>query len=382
MATSAAVEDRVVNEVKRLCNAGLDQRTLLGEVVESLRRAVPFEAFCVSTTDPSSELVTYGAAEGLGGVKGMRLFFEHIYLESDVNGYDGMSQEWRQPVRLLSEATGGQLERSLRYREHTGPLGLGHEIRGACMAGRERWGGIELTRERDAPDFDARDVRLLRRIVPHLGAGLRAAMLLSQATLPEFNGDSAPGVLVLDRRGRVVQHTQDAKRYLEELGDPGPGWQEGGSLPVAVWMVVGALRRALEPRTDRDRARVPLLCAKARSGRWLTLQGALTEARSGSPSQKMIVIEPTGPRQIAWLRAAAYGLSSREREIVELVMRGASRKQLAATLYISEYTVQDHLSNIFDKVGVRGREALIKRLFFDNLYPALIPPELRQIPVP
>ena len=95
----------------------------------------------------------------------------------------------------------------------------------------------------------------------------------------------------------------------------------------------------------------------------------------------MIVIEPTGPREVAWLKADAYVLSPREREIVDLVLRGASRTQIAATLYISEYTVQDHLSNIFDKVGVRGREALIKRLFFDNLYPTLIPPELRQMPV-
>ena len=107
MATSAALEDRVVNEVKRLCNAGLDQRTLLGEVVRSLGRAIPFEAFCVSASDPSSELVTYGAAEGLGGIRGMRLFFEHIYLEADINGYDGMSQRWSKPVRLLSEAPKG-----------------------------------------------------------------------------------------------------------------------------------------------------------------------------------------------------------------------------------------------------------------------------------
>jgi DNA-binding CsgD family transcriptional regulator len=382
MATSEALEDRVVNEVMRLCTAGLDQRTLLGEVVESLRRAIPFEAFCVSTMDPSSELITHSVAEGMGGLQEARLFFEHIYLENDVYGYDGKSNSWRQPVRLLSEATGGQLERSLRYREQTGPLGLGYEVSGACMAGRELWGGIALLKERGSPDFDAREVRLLRRIVPHLGAGLRASVLLSQATLPGFNGDDAPGVLVLDHLGRVVEHTQAAKRYLEELGDLGPGWREGEGLPVALWMVVGALRRALEPRTDRDRARVPCLCVKAHSGRWLTLHGALTESTPGSSSQKMIIIEPTRPKQIAWLKTAAYGLSAREREIVDLVLHGASRKQIAATLYISEYTVQDHLSNTFDKVGVRGREALIKRLFFDNLYPTLIPPELRQTPVP
>jgi DNA-binding CsgD family transcriptional regulator len=126
---------------------------------------------------------------------------------------------------------------------------------------------------------------------------------------------------------------------------------------------------------------VPALSAKAHSGRWLTLQAALTEAAPGSRSQKMIVIEPAGPKRIAWIRAAAYGLSARKREVVDLVVRGASRKQISTILYISEYTVQDHLSNIFDKVGVRGREALMKRLFFDNLYPTMTP-ELRQTPVP
>jgi DNA-binding CsgD family transcriptional regulator len=381
MATGASVEDRVVNEIERLCNAGLDQSTLLGQVAERLRRAIPSEAFCLSATDPSSELVTFGVADGLGGMRGMRLFFEHIYLEPDVNGYDGMSKKWNTPVMLLSEATGGRLERSLRYREHTGPLGLGHEIRGTCMAGKERWGGVELTRGRGDPDFDAREVRLVRRILPHVGAGLRASALLSEAALREPGGDGVPGVLVLDHKGRVVEHTSAARRYLEELGDLAPGWQEGEGLPEALWMVVGALRRALEPQTERDRGRVPCLSAQTRSGRWLTLQATLTEAGPGRPSQKMIIVEPAGPKQIAWLRMAAYGLSPREREIVHLVLRGASRKQIAAALYISEYTVQDHLSNVFDKVGVRGREALIKRLFFDNLYPSMMPPELRQVPI-
>jgi DNA-binding CsgD family transcriptional regulator len=381
MATSTASEDRIVDEIRRLCNAGLDQRALLGEVAERLRRAIPSEAFCLSATDPSSELVTYGAAEGLGGIRGMRLFFEHIYLEADVNGYDGMSKRWSEPVMLLSEATGGRLERSLRYREHTGPLGLGYEIRGACVAGKERWGGVELTRGRGDPDFDAREVSMVRRILPHVGAGLRASALLSEADFPEPDGDGVPGVLVLGHKGRVVEHAQAAKRYLEELGDLGPRWREGEGLPAALWTVVGVLRRALDPQTERDRSMVPTLTAKAHSGRWLTLQAALTEAAPGKPSQKMIVIEPAGPKRIAWLRAAAYGLSAREREVVDLVVRGASRKQISATLYISEYTVQDHLSNIFDKVGVRGREALIKRLFLDNLYPTMMPPELRQSPV-
>jgi DNA-binding CsgD family transcriptional regulator len=90
----------------------------------------------------------------------------------------------------------------------------------------------------------------------------------------------------------------------------------------------------------------------------------------------MIFIEPARPKDMAWLKTSAYGLTPREREVVDLVLRGASGKQISDTLYISEYTVQEHLSNIFDKVGVRGRRALIKRLFFDNLYPPVQQPAL------
>lgn len=85
----------------------------------------------------------------------------------------------------------------------------------------------------------------------------------------------------------------------------------------------------------------------------------------------MILIEPAGPKEMAWLNAAAYGLSPREREVVELVARGASTRRISETLFISEHTVQRHLSNTFEKVGVRSRQELLKSLFLDNLYPTL-----------
>jgi DNA-binding NarL/FixJ family response regulator len=51
------------------------------------------------------------------------------------------------------------------------------------------------------------------------------------------------------------------------------------------------------------------------------------------------------------------------------VAQGFSTRGISGTLYISEYTVQRHLQNAFEKVGVRSRRELIKRLFFDNLLP-------------
>jgi DNA-binding CsgD family transcriptional regulator len=293
-----------------------------------------------------------------------------VYFEEDFEVQRSMAQS-RRPVALLSEVTGGKLERALRCREITSPIGLGYELLSVCGAGKEQWGGITLIRAKADPDFDAREVALLHRIVPHLSSGLKAAVLAKEASAASAGG-GVPGVLVLDDRGRVVQHTESAERWLRDLGDLGDGWLEGEGLPAPVWMVVGALRKALMPDTDSDANGVPSVRVQARSGRWLTFHGARTEPRSGRTGEAMVVIEPSRPQELAWLRVSAYGLSERERAVVDLVVRGASTREISGALYISEYTVQEHLSNAFDKVGVRGRRALVKRLFFDNLYPELL----------
>ena len=136
-------------------------------------------------------------------------------------------------------------------------------------------------------------------------------------------------------------------------------------------MVAGALKRALRPETHGDSNGVPRLRVRARSGRWLTLHASLGEPANGQPGQAVIVIEPTRAEEVAWLNVAAYGLSPREEEVVKFVARGLSTAQISQTLFISEYTVQNHLSNVFEKVGLRSRRELVKRLFLDNLYPPL-----------
>ena len=58
--------------------------------------------------------------------------------------------------------------------------------------------------------------------------------------------------------------------------------------------------------------------------------------------------------------------------VIQLVVRGFSNRQISENLFISENTVQRHLSNIFEKVGVRNRRTLLKRLFLENLLPGMV----------
>ena len=48
-------------------------------------------------------------------------------------------------------------------------------------------------------------------------------------------------------------------------------------------------------------------------------------------------------------------LTEREREILTLLVQGASNRQIAEKLYLTEGTVKNHMSNILSKLGVRDR---------------------------
>jgi DNA-binding NarL/FixJ family response regulator len=52
-------------------------------------------------------------------------------------------------------------------------------------------------------------------------------------------------------------------------------------------------------------------------------------------------------------------LSARELEVLTLVARGASNKEIARALYLSEATVKSHLLHLFEKLGVSDRTAAV-----------------------
>ncbi|WP_297588872.1 response regulator transcription factor [uncultured Corynebacterium sp.] len=54
-------------------------------------------------------------------------------------------------------------------------------------------------------------------------------------------------------------------------------------------------------------------------------------------------------------------LSAREIEILKALQTGASNKQMAASLFISEATVKTHLIHIYSKLGVDNRTAAVDK---------------------
>ncbi len=55
-------------------------------------------------------------------------------------------------------------------------------------------------------------------------------------------------------------------------------------------------------------------------------------------------------------------LTQREKEIFELLVSGLTTKEIATTLSISEKTVRNHISNVMQKLGVKGRSSAVIEL--------------------
>ena len=57
----------------------------------------------------------------------------------------------------------------------------------------------------------------------------------------------------------------------------------------------------------------------------------------------------------------SLGITPRELEILTLVARGLSNREIAAQLFVSENTVKTHCARVFDKVGAARRTQAVQR---------------------
>ena len=97
---------------------------------------------------------------------------------------------------------------------------------------------------------------------------------------------------------------------------------------------------------------------KVHSGE-IWLNGPLTEA----------VLHAFGNQQAPSKLDGKTELSRREMEVIQLVVQGYKNRDIAQSLFISEKTVKNHLSAIFNKLGVSDRLELTLYAFERRLFP-------------
>lgn len=341
--------------IRRACARGLEPLSLLEEVARKVRAVVPYSSSGWLLTDPATLLHTGAYTEDLSpelhrGLVDNELFDDDVAKFADV-------ARLRQPAVTLHRVTSGEPQRSARYRKHYAEHGYGAELRAAFRTRSACQAVVCVARGDGEGDFSDEEVGFFARITGDVVDGLRTSLLIDEARDP-VAGSDGPGMLVLDSDGEVESLTAQAESWLEVLPR-----DRAAALPEVLRQVGRrAVALAREGGRAPARARVPL-----GSGRWAVVHGACLDRPQESQGRVAIVLESARRAELAPMLVELHDLTDRERDVTQLLVRGLSLVEIAATLQISDHTVRDHVKAAFAKLGVGSRPELTAKLFHEHV---------------
>jgi DNA-binding CsgD family transcriptional regulator len=313
--------------IMRICRGEADVRMLRLEALDAIRRAVSFDAYAWLLTDPETSV----GSSPLADVPCLPQLPQLIRLK-----YATAVNRWtRLPsgAASLHGTTGGSLSLSLMWRELLSQYQV-TDI--ASSVYRDRfgcWGFLDLWRT-GAPAFTAADIEFLGQI-------------------------ASPVVLLLSPALEVRAQTPQTQRYLQVLVPPEA--EDQAPVPAGAYNVAAQLLAAEAGVDDNP----PVARVHLAGGRWLTLRAARMDADPTTPAASgrdvAVSIEPSTAGDRVTVFARACGLTPREAELLRHLAGGATTREVARQMFVSENTVQDHLKSIFDKSTARSRRTLLAR---------------------
>ncbi|MFJ5697679.1 helix-turn-helix transcriptional regulator [Arthrobacter sp. NPDC093139] len=350
--------NRSLERIGQLSGASMENHELRAAVLAELGSIVPFNWFAWPLTDPEtctgmSPMASIPCPQELPALIRLKYVTAAGRWTSLLGG---------PPAVTLLTATGGNPASS--------PLWAGllcryavTDVLSTVFADRHGcWGWLDLWRAGDGPFTDA-EARYLTSAAPAIASGLRRSRAAEmrrdalQRRLREGEGASAQdlpqqALLVLDAGLEVTGRSASAADWIGLL-QPGPTPYQ--AVPAEVFNVAAQLL-ARESGVDvhAASARVPI-----GSGQWAVLRSFRLDPGEDGEAPLAVTIQecPSGERLEVFTRC--FGLTPRQRSLLELAAGGLDTAALATALRISPYTVQDQFKAIFAACGVRSRHALL-----------------------
>lgn len=338
------------HRVLALAERELEHRVLTEEALGLLRGYLETRMLLWLTLDPVTLLPTsLHLPRFLFGLEGFvsTAFYFKQFASFELDPEELLSLSWLvSRGRLCGSVhleTEGEVSRCARFKKVLGRVGIKDEMRVLLNHGGQTWGMIAACRRRSP--FSSQEVEVVAGLAPILAAALRRSFLKAALESNATPQRARPGLVLFEEDGEVQHVSPEAEALLG---------QEQLTLYKSYWL------KLLQLREEDD---------SVASINIMTDKGPVTLHRSLLGGREALIVELSRPSVLAGLLIKAYGLSARESEVVAALCRGWSTRKIAFELDIADYTVQDHLKSIFDKVGVRSRKELVSHLLHNHYLP-------------
>lgn len=361
---------RVIDAVDRVCRTAGTGDELFAGLSQEVAKGIPFDGAGWFGVDPVTLLAVAPARVEHLDSGYCQVFWHGEFHDQDAALFRDLARS-AVPAASLRAATGDRPLRSARYRDYLHPQGYEDELRVAFRTGANTWAIAALYREKGRPPFGTAEVALMAAISDAVGSAVRVRAAMSTPAVPPLS--PAPGLMVFDRDGVLASANAEAAWWLDEIYGPGRDhamrWldvlrdrsADDLETPIPIIPLV-ALARAVAVGHEQGQPRLRL---RDHAGRWLVLHASCLSGGAADGSVA-VVIEPAKSVDVAPIIIEAYGLSSRERDVVRCIARGLSTPDITAELFLSAHTVRDYIKAVFEKVGVRSRGELVAKLFGDH----------------
>ncbi len=254
------------------------------------------------------------------------------------------------------------------YSDFLKPQSIHHQMSIYLKSKQRFLGVLGLYRPPNANEFSSLDQAKANMLAPYLAGALENVLISEQKAKQDAIIDSITthmhykGIIVLDESLELIYQNKHATRFFSYL-TPQEREQRLPSrpLPKEVYLHCKDLLRVAPADEDSEPSRKLFELHCQTENKKLPIHIRVITYRNKKPLL-LLCFAPEEYESNIIKRIMKYGLSQRQAEVVSLLKKGLTNKEIGSKLFISKYTVENHLKSIYEKMNVKNRTELSYRL--------------------
>jgi DNA-binding CsgD family transcriptional regulator len=367
-----AMKRKKLQRIRNICNLGIDGHTLVPLLLPEIRKIVPAYSSTFHWLDNAYKF-TNVFDESPDAPAFISTFVNHFLGDRDLLARLSLSKWLRTSKASVTITSTEQLAfrhfyHSDFYHEILKPMGYHHSLYLGIKSGSEPAGILVLHRQPGECSFSQRDENNLRELSPLIAQALRQ----KKECIDVLPSKREIGLCLLNEQGDIHHINQQGRKMMLlathsiiKKGLPSP-LDDKELIPSEIKSIAQKLSEEFDSH-DLPSLSAPKWEVNNSWGSFLFQANWFQKPKNcekGLIAVTAQYCEPNLYRVV--LECDELKFTSRQTEVTTLLLKGLSYGSISDNMHLSSHTVNDHIKNIYQKLGVHNRNELLPSLLLSR----------------